>query len=233
MNSPDPAANWGVIFDMDGVLVDSFKPHYDSWQTLAGEVGATYTDEAFLRTFGRTGREIMLDEWKLQLPLEQIDRLVERKEQLYRELVLAKFPVMDGARELISALHAAGARLAIGSSGPPGNVNLAVERLEIGSLMSAWVTGKDVSHGKPHPEVFLTAAARLGLEPQRCVVIEDSPPGIEAGRRAGMAVVGLISTGHTPADSAHATIAVHSLRELTPARLKELVDSQPSVTTAS
>lgn len=220
------AEPWGVIFDMDGVLVDSFQAHFDSWQALAREVGVEYSMEAFVRTFGRTGREIIQDEWKCaDWPLDCIDDLVHRKELLYRELVEREFPAMDGAAELIAALAAGGCSVAIGSSGPPDNVKLAIDRLGVREHLQTWVTGSDVARGKPDPEVFLKAAERMSLPPGRCIVIEDSPPGIEAARRAGMACVGLLSTGHVPADAAAATIAVHSLRELTPESLKRLLSA--------
>lgn len=85
------------------------------------------------------------------------------------------------------------------------------------------MTGHDVTRGKPDPEVFLKAADRMALAPGRCIVVEDSPPGIEAARRAGMACVGVISTGHTPADAVGAALAVRSLRELTPESLLSLL----------
>lgn len=217
------AEPWGVIFDMDGVLVDSFQAHFESWQSLANEVGVTYSADAFHRTFGRTGREIIREEWgRTDWPLDHVDQLVDRKEVLYRDLVEREFPAMDGASDLIGSLAAAGSRIAIGSSGPRENVELAIERLAVRRL-AAWVTGHDVTRGKPDPEVFLKAADRMALAPGRCIVVEDSPPGIEAARRAGMACVGVISTGHTPADAVGAALAVRSLRELTPESLLSLL----------
>lgn len=221
------AEPWGVIFDMDGVLVDSFQAHFESWQSLANEVGVDYSANAFHRTFGRTGREIIHEEWgRTDWPLDHVDQLVHRKEVLYRELVEREFPAMDGAADLISALAAAGGRIAIGSSGPRENVELAIERLAVRAQLTAWVTGHDVARGKPDPEVFLKAADRMALTPGRCIVIEDSPPGIEAARRAGMACVGVVSTGHTPADAVGATLAVKSLRELNPESLLSLLTAK-------
>lgn len=218
------AEPWGVIFDMDGVLVDSFRAHYESWQALADEVGVVYSAEAFHRTFGRTGREIICEEWgRSDWSLDHVDRLVHRKEILYRELVERDFPAMDGAAALIADLAASGSRIAIGSSGPRENVELAIDRLAIRPQLAAWVTGHDVARGKPDPEVFLKAAERMALPAARCIVIEDSPPGIEAARRAGMPCIGLVSTGHTPADAAQATLAVPSLRDLSPQRLLSLL----------
>ena len=133
------------------------------------------------------------------------------------------FPAMDGAIELIQSLKQAGFGLAIGSSGPPENVAFVLERLQAQGLFDAAVTGRDVQFGKPHPQVFLTAAAKLGVPPARCAVIEDAPVGITAAQAAGMANIGLLSTGHTPESLAAAQLVVRSLRELTPARIAELI----------
>src|SRR5262245_6293014 len=109
-----------VIFDMDGVLVDSYQAHWESWHFMADELGKGLTEEQFVATFGRTSREIIAAHWGADAlsPLEIAD-FDRRKEALYREIVARNFPVMDGARELIRELHSAGFRLAIGSSGPP------------------------------------------------------------------------------------------------------------------
>ncbi len=133
---------------------------------------------------------------------------------------------MDGARELIRALHDSGFRLAVGSSGPPENVDLVLEHLGARGLFDAVVNGRDVTCGKPDPQVFLIAARRLGSMPRRCVVIEDAPAGIEAATRAGMASVALLSTGRTREDfgGVAPALVVRSLRDLTPDMLRALVD---------
>jgi beta-phosphoglucomutase len=189
---------FAVIFDMDGVLVDSYRAHWQSWRMMAAEIGRGLTEEQFLRTFGRTSREIIAEHWgAAALTEEQVLAFDRRKEALYREIVAHDFPAMDGARELIVELHAAGFKLAVGSSGPPENVALALEKLGVCNLFHAVVTGADVTRGKPDPQVFLLAAQRLGVEPRHCAVIEDAPVGIAAANAAGMTSIALLSTGHT------------------------------------
>lgn len=215
-----------VIFDMDGVLVDSYQAHWQSWRFMAGEVGRELTEEQFIRTFGRTSREIIAEHWGADaLTPEEIQAFDRRKEALYREIVANDFPAMDGARELIRELHAAGFKLAVGSSGPPENVALAVEKLDARDLFHAVVTGADVSRGKPDPQVFLTAAARLGVEPGHCAVIEDAPVGIAAANAAGMASIALLSTGHTRERSAAARLIVDALCELSAQRISNLINA--------
>ncbi|MBS0264854.1 MAG: HAD family phosphatase [Planctomycetes bacterium] len=214
-----------VIFDMDGVLVDSYQAHWQSWHFMADELGRGLTEEQFLTTFGRTSREIIAEHWGADaLTPAQIADFDQRKEALYRELVDKDFPAMDGARELLQALSQAGFRLAVGSSGPPANVALTVERLGAQAYFHALVNGKDVKRGKPDPEVFLTAAARLGVEPAYCAVVEDAPVGIAAANAAGMTSIALLSTGHTLESVAAAKHVVKSLRELTPERIANWID---------
>ena len=129
---------------------------------------------------------------------------------------------------MLRSLHDAGFRLAVGSSGPPENVALVLDRLEARDLFEAVVTGEDVTRGKPDPEVFLIAAKRLGVPPARCAVIEDAPPGIAAANAAGMTSVGLLSTGRKPDDLAAARIVVQSLGELSPQVLRDLIAAPPS-----
>lgn len=217
----------GVIFDLDGVLIDTYRAHYESWRLVAEENGVTFSERDFARTFGRTSREIIRLQWTgLTLSDERIQAIDDRKEELYRDLVAHDFPAMDGARELIDALRAAGFRLAVGSSAPPENVQLAVSHLGGPRLFDAVVHGRDVRRGKPDPEVFLLGAERMGVAPRACAVIEDAAPGIEAARRAGMASVALVSTGRTETEllAASPLIVVTSLRELTPGTLSALID---------
>src|ERR1043166_3998609 len=113
----------GVIFDMDGVLVDSYQPHLESWRRLASELGYSISDEQFDATFGRTSREIIRILFGPQHSDDEVRRLDARKEQLYRDAVRGRVPAMPGAIDLIRTLHDAGFKLAIGSSGPPENIN--------------------------------------------------------------------------------------------------------------
>lgn len=214
----------GVIFDMDGVLVDSYHAHWESWRAMAVEIGKGLTEEQFVTTFGRTSREIIAEHWgEGSLSECEITAFDQRKEALYRVIVARDFPAMDGARELLIELHQAGMGLAIGSSGPPENVALAVRQLQAESLFSVQVTGRDVSRGKPDPEVFLTAARRLAVPPECCAVVEDAPVGIAAANAAGMASIALLSTGHTVESVSAAKLIVSSLNELNADRICRLI----------
>ncbi len=214
-----------VIFDMDGVLIDSYEAHFESWATLAGETGVTFTREHFARAFGRTTRECLAAYWPPLTP-EKIIEFDERKELLYRTIIAAHLPIMDGILKLIDDLSAAGFKLAVGSSGPPENVWLTVEKLGRKHAFGAVITGNDVKIGKPHPEVFLTAAARLGVKPEHCAVIEDAPAGITAALAGNMTAIGLASTGRTHEQLKNAHLTVDTIPQLSPDRIGRLIDSR-------
>jgi beta-phosphoglucomutase len=213
-----------AIFDMDGVLVDTYHAHFRSWLEMAMPEGLQFSEEEFAPTFGRTSREIISCFWgKDRYDDTQIAELDRRKEAAFRRIIEEDFPAMPGAIDLLHALHAAGFRLAVGSSGPPENVQLVVDKLGARDLLGAIVTGEDVSRGKPDPQVFLLAAERLDVAPARCAVIEDAPVGVAAAHAAGMASVGLLSTGRTRADLAAAGAVVRSLSEISPPMLRDLI----------
>jgi len=218
------SSDYAVIFDMDGVLVDTYGAHFRSWLAMAAEAGLSFTEAEFAPTFGRTSREIIAHFWgQGRMSDEEIAVLDQKKEAALRELITADFPAMPGAGELLRELREAGFKLAVGSSGPPENIELVLEKLGAGRLFDAIVTGMDVTRGKPDPQVFLIAAERLGIPPARCAVVEDAPAGIAAAGAAGMTSIGLVSTGRTAESLAAADVVIGSLGELSPEVLRELL----------
>ncbi len=213
-----------VIFDMDGVLVDSYFAHYESWRRLAAEYDLTVTEDDFIRHFGRTSREIVEAYWGVdRFSTGEITAMDERKEAIFREILHSDFRPMPRIDALLPGLREAGFMLAVGSSGPPENVQMVLEKLAARQLFDAIVTGKDVTRGKPDPQVFLLAAERLGVAPQQCAVVEDAPAGITAAHRARMAAIGLVSTGRTPESLQEADLVVRSLTELNPKIIGDLI----------
>jgi len=206
-----------VIFDVDGVLVDSYHAHLEAWMRLGEKLGRPVAEGQFIHTFGRRNPEIFHALWGDAVPDSEIPRWGDWKETAYREIVTARFPV--------DALKAAGFLLAVGSSGPPENVRIALEGLGRARLFDAIVTGAEVRVGKPDPEVFLKASAKLGLEPHSAAVVEDAVAGVEAAVRAGMTAIALVGTTTREAlAEAGADLVVASLRELTPDHISRLID---------
>ena len=211
----------GLIFDVDGVLVDSYSAHFKSWQQAAAEFGFTVSEDEFQQNFGRKSHETIVERWGDRLTPEQVSHFEHQKEAFYREIIRDDFPAMDGAAELIDAWHAAGQLLAVASSGPPENVAIVLEQLGRRQKFQAVITGVDVTRGKPDPQVFLLAGQGLHLPSDRCTVVEDAPAGVAAAKAAGMLAIGLVSTGHTWESLHQADHRVGSLRELSPQRIIE------------
>lgn len=218
---------YAVIFDIDGVLVDSYRSHFESWRRLGRELRHDVTEAEFAASFGRTSREIIRLWWGQALGDDlteaRIAELDERKEALYRDALREGFPAMDGAVALIDDLHAAGFKLAVGSSGPPENVELSLSLLGRADRFATRVTGADVTRGKPDPQVFLLAAQRLTVEPHRCAVIEDAPAGIAAANAAGMCSIGLTGTTDRAA-LGRADHVVESLRLVSPQKISDWIE---------
>lgn len=215
------ASDWSVIFDMDGVLVDSSEAHFQAWHRLGQREGKPFTRELFQLTFGMHNQQIVPMWMEQEVAQSEIDRLADWKETAYRELVVELMRPIPGVLDLIAALHAQGVTMAVGSSGPLPNIQLVLKQLGMTEYFSALSTGEDVTHGKPDPEVFLVAARRLGRDAQRCVVLEDAPQGVEAARRAGMAVLGITSS--RPAEDLPADRVVETFAGLQPADLRALL----------
>jgi beta-phosphoglucomutase len=206
---------FGVIFDMDGVLVDSGAAHLRAWQQLGTETGVPFSQELFRRTFGQRNANI-IPQWLGQVPPRRLAELETRKESLYREFVRqGSVRVFRRIPELLIELRNIGAKVAVASSGPRENVVLLIDVIGAGNLIDAAVASEDVHEGKPHPEAFLTTAQWLGVAPAHCAVVEDSVHGIQAAKRAGMlAVAVLTSTAREQLTGAGADLVVNEVGDL-------------------
>jgi HAD superfamily hydrolase (TIGR01509 family) len=199
-----------VLWDLDGTLVDSEEFHWQSWRDTLASEGLSVTYEQFLDSFGRKNDPIMREWLGAGYSPERAARLADMKEADYRRLVAAHgLTPLPGAREWLTRMHEAGWKQAIVTSAPRANAEVMLQALGLGHVFETVVVAEDVSLGKPDPEVFLTGAARLGVEPSRSVVVEDAATGIEGARRAGMKCVGVNKRIELPAD-----VLVGSLLEL-------------------
>ncbi len=188
------ASNSGVIFDLDGVLLDSSAFHLRAWQRLGDELGVGVDEAFFARTFGMTNATILPDLLDRRLTADEAHRLSERKEAVFREEASGRVQLFPGAARLLEELREHGYRLALASSTPASNLAFFSSELNLGGLLDVLVGADDVSRGKPDPEVFLVAASRLGLAPRRCAVVEDAVAGFEAAAAAGMPCVAVATT---------------------------------------
>ena len=198
------------MWDLDGTLVNSEEYHWQSWRDALAPEGLAITYEQFLGSFGMKNDPIMRMWLGDGYTSERSVRLAETKEADYRRLAqLHGLAPLPGAREWVAKLKAAGWRQAIATSAPRANAEIMLAALDMASLFDAVVVAEDVSHGKPDPEPFLLAAARVGAPPARAIVVEDAAAGIEGARRAGMKSIGVNARQSLGAD-----VNVKSLVEL-------------------
>jgi len=184
-----------VLWDVDGTLVDSLEYHWLSWRAALGNEGYTLVREQFMATFGRRNDEILRTYFGPEIAPERIRRISLDKEEQYREMVRERgIAPLPGVRRWLERLKATGWRQAIASSAPPLNLEVILAALEVKDCFDALVSAEEVERGKPDPQIFLTAAAKLQTPPARCIVVEDAPAGTEAARRAGMRAIGVLTT---------------------------------------
>jgi beta-phosphoglucomutase len=216
-------SKFAAIFDWDGVVIDSSTQHEKSWELLAAETGKPLPAGHFKKGFGKKNQVIIPDVLAWSHDPEEIQRLGDRKEELYRELVSeGGMTILPGASELLAALKASGIPRAVASSTSRTNLEAIFASTGLHQFFDAVVSAEDVVNGKPAPDVFLKAASLLGVPPKRCIVFEDALFGIEAARRAGMKVVAVATTN--PLDIlGHADRAVESLEEVSVGDLQALV----------
>ncbi len=197
-----PASPRAVLWDMDGVLVDSAEYHYAAWREALAREGVDLSYDAFRATFGQRNDTILRHLLGPDLPDSEVARIGDLKESLYRELVQTRgITPLSGVLDWLARLRDQGWRQAIASAAPRANVDAIVRALGIAHYFGAITSSEDVTRGKPDPQVYLIAAQRLGVPPARCVVVEDAPAGVEGARRAGMRCIGVTSTHpHLDAD---------------------------------
>lgn len=206
---------WAAIFDWDGVIIDSSRQHEQSWKQLAREEERPLPGDFFKRSFGMKNERIIPELLRWTSDPVVVSRLSNRKEEIYRELIRHDGTApLPGVIEWLNALRFANIPCAVGSSTPRANIECVIDKLELRDFFRTLVTGEDVTHGKPNPEVFLIGARRLGVQPGNCVVFEDAHVGLEAARAGGMKVVG-VATTHPAESLRDADRVVQRMDELT------------------
>lgn len=185
----------GVIFDMDGVLVDNAAIHIEALEVFMGRLGVDGWQQKIIDCFGMGSDEI----WPLLLPqhiLRQkpLNAWTAEKEAIYREIYGTRIKEVEGLTALLKSLNDNGIRCAVGSSACAENVDFVLDRCRIRPYFATTVCGDDVTRCKPDPEIYLTAARKLRLDPSECLVFEDAKAGIKAANNARMKVVALATS---------------------------------------
>ena len=183
-----------ILWDMDGVLVNSMEYHYQAYREVLSQYGRDLSREEYLGSLIGLRNYVILRRLLGDLPQEEIERLMAAKEAAFRRRVEGNVEPLPGAAELVRRAHEAGLKQAIVSSTPCENIELVVDSLGLRSMFDTLVGEEDAQHGKPDPEGFLVAAERLSVPPVDCVVIEDAPEGIAGGKAAGTRCIGVTTT---------------------------------------
>ncbi len=221
------SVTYGVIWDVDGTLVDTAEMHFDAWKRTCQELGRDFSRADFAATFGRRNPEIMKVLFGDKFDAHEVDAIGWRKEEYYREAVRKLgVALLPGAAALLEGLSAAGFRQAIGSSAPRENVDLILQITQTTRFFSGISSSEDSKRGKPDPQVFLIAAEHMGVAPRHCLVLEDAVAGIEAARNGGMRSIAITFVGHHPVDklrTAGADLVVKTLAEVTVEQVKGLL----------
>src|SRR5215470_5349349 len=213
-------AHRAVLWDMDGTLIDSEQFHWISWrETLASE-GIVISREQFLSSFGQRNDAIIPQWLGASATPERITEISNAKEELYRHLIRRDgISPLPGVAHWVHQLHQQGWLQAVASAAPRANIDAVLEALSATHVFQGIVSAEDVRRGKPDPEVYLAAASRVGVSPDRCIVVEDAVAGVEGARRAGMKSIGVSHNGkHLPAD-----VVVPSLDVLEPTAFETLL----------
>jgi beta-phosphoglucomutase family hydrolase len=215
---------FAVLFDMDGVIIDSNPYHKDAWLEFCRRYQVELKEEDVPRyIYGKTNKTALVDVFQREFSPEESFRLSEEKEAIYRDLHRADIRLIKGLDHLLNAFEQHQIPLAVCTNAPVANLDFTLEETGIRPYFEVLIDASKVSKGKPDPEIYLKAAQLLQVPAERCIVMEDSTVGVEAGLRAGMKVVG-ITTTHTREELAHTHLVIDDFDELTVDRLAALLN---------
>jgi beta-phosphoglucomutase family hydrolase len=205
--------SFAVIFDMDGVIVDTNPYHKISLKQFCEKYGYQLNEEDLIsKIYGRTNNEWIRNIFG-PLPNERILELGEEKEAMFRAIYKDVIKPLPGLDDFLKELEEKNIPKAIGTSAPRSNVDFVLEHTYLKKYFTTILDQSDVKHGKPDPEIYLKVADRLGFPPQQCIVFEDSLSGVESAQRAGAKVVG-VTTTHSHEELAHTDLVIQDFAGL-------------------
>jgi len=215
---------FGILWDLDGVLIDTGEFHYQAWAAILAANSITFSHDLFRQTFGMNNVGVLTTLLGQPPTPDYAQRIDEEKEAAFRAAIRGKAVALPGVVRWLGQLQTLGARQAIASSAPQANIDVLIAELQLRPYFDAIVSANQMP-GKPDPAVFLEAARQLGLPPDRCVVIEDSGAGVTAAKRGAMKCVAVTNTN--PAHvlkEAGADLIVDGLDKLPPNTFQELLN---------
>jgi HAD superfamily hydrolase (TIGR01509 family) len=209
-----------VLWDMDGVLVDTGHFHFQAWMDVLPEYNIPFTFEKFRTTFGMNNTGLLTKLIGHEIDPELIDQISQSKESRFRKIVRGKIGLLPGVIDWLNEFHDMGIKQAVASSAPQANIDLILDELEIESYFSVAISAENMP-GKPDPQIFLHTAELIGIEPKFCLIIEDSIAGVEAARKASIKCLA-VTTSNPRSDLLSADMIVDSLEEIQPSSIKYL-----------
>jgi beta-phosphoglucomutase len=217
---------YAVIWDVDGTLVDTAELHFQAWAALARDLQKPFTRSDFAATFGRRNQEIIHQLFGTHYTDQEIADLGLRKEDLYRAAAQRGVDLLPGVRPLLEGLRRAGFKQAIGSSAPRDNLELILRLTRSEEFFEAVVSMEDTQRGKPDPQVFQVAAAKLEVPPDHCLVLEDAVAGVQAAKAGGMKCIAVSFVGHHSEDAlkkAGADLVVKNLEKVSSDTVRQVL----------
>jgi HAD superfamily hydrolase (TIGR01509 family) len=203
-----------AIFDMDGTMVDNMPHQKKAWQTVLARHGISFTEEDFKQKIaGRKNDQIVALAFGGTLSQKDAQAFLEEKEAVYRELYRPYIREIPGLSSIVKELRKRGIKTAIATSAPAPNRAFILEALHLTKAFDVIVGDENIVHGKPHPEIYQTTARELRVAPAACLVFEDSPNGVTAGKHAGMTVAGILS-GYTAEELPGADYVARDFRHI-------------------
>lgn len=214
----------GIIFDMDGTMVDNMMVHHRAWQKQLALLGLSLSLEEVRRTIHGINTEILTRLFGNRFSMEEKLTISDQKEAAYRDIFEKELKLIDGLSDFLLNCKENGIPMAIGTAAPAENVNFVLDKLHLRPFFNGIFHAGDVTKGKPDPQIFLKAADSLGLSPSDCLVFEDSPTGAEAALRAGCKSIILTTTHTIPEFKQFPNIIsfANHFRELSVSSIKEM-----------
>lgn len=203
----------GIIFDMDGVIIDSEPIHVDIEKELLERLGGEMNEKEHANFIGTTDAHmwsILKEKYNLKPSVKEI---IDMKREMFLNSI-DRIQLIDGVLDFIKSLHKMGYRLGLASSNNRRSVMAIVEKFQLGKYMDVIMSGEDVKNGKPNPEIFLNTAKKMGLKPSSCIVIEDAENGVKAANAAGMKCIAIKGHNIGHQDLSSANIIIRSFKEL-------------------
>lgn len=203
-----------AIFDMDGTMIRNMSHHKKAWQEFLRSHDVHLSDEEFQQKISGKKNDVILEVvFGRRLDEDEVAAYAAEKESLYRELYKDEIVEVEGLTDFIAKLHDIGLKTAIATTAPKENREFALQSLGLNGRFEVIMGDEHVSNGKPHPEIYLETAAKLGVDPKDCIVLEDSPPGVQSAKSAEMTVIGLL-TSHSASELSEADYLVRDFTEL-------------------